>query len=57
MPLQTFQAEKIKPGAGFFDLNGILKVIANGGSSSDAMAPLRMFIQSLDAVATTWPES
>lgn len=47
--------EKVNARAEFFDLNGILKVIAGGGTSSDVMAPLRVFLQSLDMVAGTHP--
>jgi hypothetical protein len=47
--------EIVNTRAEFFDLNGTLKIIANGGSASDVMAPLRIFLQSLDAVATTHP--
>ena len=47
--------EKANTRAEIFDLNGTLKVIANGGSASDVIAPLSIFLQSLDVVATTHP--
>ena len=47
--------EKINARAEFFDLNSVLGVIANGGSASDVMAPLNLFLQFLDVVATIHP--
>ena len=46
---------KINARAEFFDLNSVLRAIANGDSASDVMAPLNFFLQSLDVVATIHP--
>jgi len=54
-PLPDDTVEKANATAKFFDLNAILQVITDGGSASDVMAPLRIFLQSLEFVATTHP--